>query len=128
LRREPEHALIELVNWHEIIEQRSYDLHQVVASVLMKDQAQLERVVEWIKARLADPNYAVQSKDALQEWLMLIDQRGLAGVLEVLSDAGEEARRLRHSSPFGVIMPQKERTEIFQRYEARRPRTHPASV
>jgi hypothetical protein len=39
-------------------------------------------------------------------------------------------RRLRHShsSPFGVIMPQKERAEIFQRYEARRLRTHPAGV
>jgi hypothetical protein len=116
------------VNWHEIIEQRSYDLHQVVASVLVKDPAQLERVVAWIKARLADPNYAIQSKDALQEWLRVIDERGLAGVLEILSDAGEEARRLRHSSPFAVIMPQKERSEIFQRYEARRPRTHPASV
>ena len=128
MRLEPEHALIELVNWHEIIEQRSYDLHQVVASVLAKDPTQLERVVEWIKARLADPNYAIQSKDALQEWLRLIDQRGLPGVLEVLRDADEEARRLRHSSPFAIIMPQQERAEIFQRYEARRPRTHPASV
>ena len=116
------------MNWHEIIEQRSYDLHQVVASVLVEDSAQLERVVEWIEARLADPNYAIQSKDALQEWLRVIGERGVPGVLEILRDPGEEARRLRHSSPFAIVMPQKERAEIFQRYEARRPRTHPASV
>lgn len=79
----------------------------------MKNPTRLEQVVEWIKARIVDPNYVVQSKDALQEWLILINRRGLADVLEVLSDAGEEARRLRHSSPFGVIMPQKERAEIL---------------
>jgi hypothetical protein len=95
------------VNWHEIMEQRSYDLHQVVASVLVKDPTKLERVVEWIKARLADPDNAIQSKDALQEWLGLIGEHGLASVLEGLSDAGEEARRLRYSSPFAVIMPRR---------------------
>jgi hypothetical protein len=44
------------------------------------------------------------------------------------ADQSENGRRLRQSSPFAVIMPQNERQEMLARYEARRPRTHPAGV
>ena len=116
------------MNWHQIIEERSYEMHQVVATVLRRDPAKLELVTGWIENRLADPEYSVQSKDALSEWLYLIKQQGLPGVLALLNDRGEEARRMRHSTPFAVIMPQEARREILQRYEALRPRTNPASV
>ena len=75
-----------------------------------------------------DPEYSIHSKDALTEWLDLIRARGLPGVLEKLADRSEDAFRMRHSSPFAVVMPQDERTRIFRRYEALRPRTHPAGV
>src|SRR5512143_1381364 len=103
-------------------------MHQVVAEVLRRDPAKLELVVDWIEARLADPEYSVHSKDALQEWLDIIRQRGLPGVLEKLADRSEDAFRMRHSSPFAVVMPQDERMRILRRYEALRPRTHPAGV
>ncbi len=116
------------MNWHEIIEKRSYEMHQVVAQVLRSDPSKLDVVVAWIERFLADPDYSTSSKEALSEWLNLIRTQGLPGVLETLSDTSENGCRMRHSSPFAVIMPQDERQRILRRYEALRPRTHPASV
>ena len=115
------------MNWHQVIEERSHEMHQVVADVLRRDPSKLRLVVEWIERRLDDPDYSVHSKDALREWLDLIQAHGLPGVLDLLEDRGENAARMRHSSPFAVIMPQDERMRILQRYEALRPRTHLAS-
>ena len=116
------------MNWHQLIEERSYEMHQVVADVLRRDPAKLDLVVGWIEERLADPDYSIHSKDALQEWLDLIRACGLPGVLEKLADRREDAFRMRHSSPFAVIMPQDERMRILRRYEALRPRTRPAAA
>ena len=116
------------MNWHEVIDQRNYEMDQVIAEVLRNDPAKLNLVVSWIEKFLADPDYSARSRDALKEWLDLIRRRGLEGALQVLTDVGEEATRLRQSSPFGVLMPQDKRLEILRRYEARRPRTHPAGV
>lgn len=111
------------MNWHQVIEERSYEMHQVVADVLRRDPAKLDLVVAWIERRLSDPDYSSHSKDALSQWLELIRARGLQGVLEILRDRGEKAARMRHCSPFAVIMPQDERMRILRRYEALRPQT-----
>ena len=103
-------------------------MDQVVVDALRREPAKLDLVVAWIEARLADPDYSCHSKDALTEWLDLIRSRGLPGVLERLADRGEDAFRMRHSSPFAIIMPQDERMRILRRYESLRPRTHPAGV
>jgi hypothetical protein len=116
------------MNWHEIIDERNYEMDQVIADVLRRDPTKLHCAVAWIEKFLADPDYSGQSKQALAEWLTLIRQRGLEGVLELLGDRGEEATRMRQNSPFAVLMPQDKRLEILRRYEARRPRTHPAGV
>jgi hypothetical protein len=116
------------MNWHQIIEERSYEMHQVVAAILRRNPDKLRLVVDWIQKWLADPDYSVHSKDALTEWLELIQKRGLSGVLELLEDRGEDAARMRHSSPFAIIMPQDEREKILRRYEALRPGTHSTGV
>ena len=116
------------MNWHQLIEERSYEMDQVIADVLRREPAKLDLAVAWIEQRLADPDYSEHSKDALTEWLDLIRSRGLPGVLAMLADRCEDAFRMRHSSPFAVLMPQEERKRILQRYEALRPRTHPAGV
>jgi len=116
------------VNWHQVIEERGYEMDQVVAEVLRRDPSKLGLVVSWIQGRLSDPEYSSHSKDALAEWLELIRSRGLTGVLERLSDRSEEALRMKQSSPFAILMPQDERRRILRRYEALRPRTHPAGV
>jgi len=69
------------VNWHEVIDERSYEMDQVIADVLRRDPAQLEKVVAWIERFLADPDFSIHSKDDLTEWLDLIKSRGLPGVL-----------------------------------------------
>jgi hypothetical protein len=116
------------VNWHEVIDERSLEMHRVIARELRADPSKIERVVAWIERFLNDPDYSVHSKDALTEWLELIRTGGLPGVLAALEDPGEEGRRMRQSSPFAVLMPQDERQRILDRYEARRPRAHPAGV
>ena len=116
------------VNWHEVIDARSLEMHRVVARELRADPAKLERVVAWIQRFLTEPDYSVQSKDALTEWLDLIRTRGLPGVLAALEDPSDEGQRMRQSSPFAVIMPQDERQRILARYEALAARTHTAGV
>lgn len=116
------------MNWHEVIDERSYEMDQVVADVLRRDPEKLKVVMEWIARFLEDPDYSIHSKDDLTEWLDLIKTRGLLGVLEALSDRSEEGKRRRQNSPFAVLMPPKERLRILRRYEALRPRTHPAGV
>lgn len=116
------------MNWHEVIDERSYEMHKVVADVLRRDPAKLEQVIAWIERFLADPDFSIHSKDDLTEWLDLIKSRGLPAVLEALNDRSEEGVRMRQNSPFAVIMPQDERLRILRRYESLRPRTHSAGV
>ena len=116
------------MNWHEVIDERSYEMDQVIAGILRQDPGKLQLVLAWIDKRMADPDYSEHSKDALQEWLDVAQAKGLTGVLEVLSDRGEDATRMRQSSPFAVIMPQDERLRILRRYESLRPKAHPARV
>ena len=115
------------MNWHEVIDERSLELHGVIARELRADPAKLDLVVAWIQRFLDDPDYSEQNKDALGEWMAIIRQ-GLPQVLAVLADRSDEGQRLRHSSPFAVLMPQDERARIFAKYESRRTRTHPAGV
>jgi hypothetical protein len=103
-------------------------MDQVISHVLRDDPGKLELVQNWIEKRLADPDYSDQSKDALSEWLDLITNQGLDGVLNKLADRTEDGDRMRQSSPFGIIMPQDERSRILRRYEALRIGTHPAGV
>jgi hypothetical protein len=116
------------MNWHEIIDERNYEMDQVIAELLRNDPAKLQVAISWIEQKLVQPDYSIHSKDALKEWLELMRSRGLEGVLDVLNDRGEEATRIRQNSPFAVLMPEDKRQEILRRYETRRPRTHPAGV
>jgi len=116
------------MSWHDIIEERSFELHQVIAEILRNDPSGLEVALAWIERMLSDPEYSIHSKAALMEWRDVIQSRGLEGVLAVLSDREESARRMRHASPFALLMPQEKRLEIFSRYEARRPRARSAGI
>lgn len=107
------------MNFHQLIDERSLELHAVIARELRADPAKLEVVVAWIQRFLDDPDYSESGKDALSEWLEII-REGLPRVLEVLADRSDEGQRLRQSTPFAAIMPQDERARIFARYESRR--------
>ena len=116
------------MNWHQVIDERSHEMDQVIADILRRAPGKLALVSAWIDRRLSDPNYSDQGKDALQEWVAVIESEGVDGVLRVLDDRGEEADRMRQSSPFAMLMPQEMRMEILKKYEARRTRASLASV
>jgi hypothetical protein len=116
------------MGWHALIDERNYEMHQVIADLLREDPAKLDLALAWMEKFLSDADYSGSSKDALNEWRDLIRSRGLKGVLELLAERSENATRMRHMSPFAVLMPQEKRMEILQRYEARRPRAHPSGV
>lgn len=116
------------MNWHEVIDERSHAMDQVIVEILRRSPEKLLLARRWIEKRMVDPQYSDQSKDALQEWLDVMESDGVDGVIAVLSDRGEEAARMRQSSPFGMLMPQEKRLEILNRYESRRTRAHPAGV
>lgn len=116
------------MNWHQIIDERSYEMHQVIADVLRRSPGQLVLVKTWIDRMLGNPDYSEQNKDALREWQRVIEQQGVRGVLTVLDDRGDEAVRMRQSTPFAVLMPQDKRREILDKYEARRTRASLAGV
>jgi len=115
------------MNWHDVIDERALEMDRVVARELQANPAKLDRVIAWIQRFLDDPDYADNLKDALTEWLQII-RKGLPAALAALEDSSEQGRRMRQNSPFAVLMPQEERRRILAKYEARRPRTHPAGV
>lgn len=116
------------MNWHQVIDERSYEMHQVIADVLRRSPGQLALVTAWIDGMLGNPDYSEQNKDALREWQAVIEGQGVRGVLEVLGSRDDEATRLRQSTPFAVLMPQDKRLEILDKYEARRTRASLAGV
>ena len=115
------------MNWHDIADERSLEMDRVIALELRADPSKLDLVIAWIQRFLDDPDFSIRSKDALAEWMDIV-QQGLPRVFEALEDFSEEGRRMRQNSPFAVVMPQDERLQILAKYEARRPRTHLAGV
>ena len=116
------------MNWHQVIDERNFEMDQVIADILRRTPEKLALVTERLEWRLNDPDFSVRAKDALQEWKEVIDREGVAGALRILEDRGEEATRMRQSAPFAMLMPEDKRLEILKKYEARRPRAHPAGV
>lgn len=100
----------------------------VIVEMLRKDPGTLGQARRWIEKKLNDPGFSEQGKQALQEWHRLMEQRGLDGVLGVLSGTDEECDRMRQSSPFAFLMPHAVRQSILKRYESLRTRAHPAGV
>ena len=116
------------MNWHQVIDERSYEMDQVIADILRRSPEKLDLVCDWISRKRNDPLYSERAKDVLQEWDDLIHDEGVTGVLRVLEDRSEEGDRMRQNSPFGVLMPQDQRMSILKKYEARRTRAPLAGV
>lgn len=103
-------------------------MDQVVAGILRDSPEKLVLAQAWIERKLADAAYSEQNKESLREWRDVIDSGGVNGVLAVLMDRSEESERLRQSAPFSMLMPEKQRRVILQKYEPLRTRTSLAGV
>ena len=103
------------VRAHEWIDRRSLALHEAVAAKL-ETQPQLLGV-----ARLNVQRWLrTSSTAALREWSSLLETMPLPELLALLRSPGDEAARLRQSSPFAGLLTPHERQTILNDYESRR--------
>jgi hypothetical protein len=47
------------VNWHQLIDERNYEMDQVIAAILQEDPSKIELVVTWMEKRIADPEFSI---------------------------------------------------------------------
>jgi hypothetical protein len=104
---------------HEWIDQRSLAFDRVIAEKLRADPFLLTRaqrtLERWLQQRRsATPRVLVEWHDILVGW-------PLDRILDLLTSADENARRLRQSSPFCGILTPEERLTILKEYEFRQP-------
>jgi len=103
---------------HEWIDQRSLAFDRLVAEKLQENPALLGRaratLDRWLKQRQpAPPPIFLEWQDILSGW-------PLERIIQLLTSAQEDARRLRQSSPFCGILTGEERRAILKDYESRR--------
>ena len=103
------------VRSHEWIDQRSLALHEAVAAKL-EAQPQLVEVARANLQRWLSTNPA----EALREWKLVLDGIALPELVALLRSPGDEAARLRQSSPFAGLLTPAERQSILNDYESRR--------
>jgi hypothetical protein len=100
---------------HEWIDQRSLALDEAVAKKLCQQPELLEKarlnLARWIHER--QPTVPI----VLLEWQTILSEEPIDNIIELLRSSGEEARRLRQSSPFCGILSVEERLSIFKHYE-----------
>jgi hypothetical protein len=94
----------------ELARARSLAYHREIARRLREDPGLLDearaRAERWAAS-------AGRSAHLAARWRQLLD-RGIASVLEVLEDPGEEAEELRHASPFAGMIDPRARWRIWR--------------
>jgi hypothetical protein len=103
---------------HEWIDQRSLALDRAVAEKLRAEPALVDRARETLGRWLEQRRAAVPP--VLLEWREILAHWPLARILDLLTSADEDPRRLRQSSPFCGILSPEERLAILKDYESRR--------
>ena len=101
---------------HEWIDQRSLAFDRAIAEKLRADPFLLgraQRTLErWLQQRRSAP------PPVLAEWHDILVGWPLDRILDLLTSADENARRLRQSSPFCGILTPEERLAILKEYES----------
>jgi hypothetical protein len=99
---------------HRILEARSLALHCLIARKIERDPRLLEiarrNIERWLRGEDRPPR-------ALLEWREIL-RRPWPALAALLTDPGDEAARLRQSSPFAGVLTAAERRRV---YEAFRP-------
>lgn len=99
---------------HRRLDARSLVLHALIAHKLARDPRLLDRarrnLDRWRAARGVEPA-------ALAEWRAIL-KRPWREVAALLVDPGEDATRLRQSSPFTGVLTATERRRIYEAFRA----------
>jgi len=100
---------------HRILEARSLALHCLIARKIERNPRLIDvarrNLARWLRDRGATPPYA------LVEWDEIL-RRPWPAVAALLTDPGEEAARLRQSSPFAGILTAAERRRVYEAFRA----------
>lgn len=95
---------------HALAEERSLEIHRLVAEELRRDPARLElvraRVGRWLADGSVHPAYA-------QRWWQILS-RPLEEVIAAMTDPGEDARALRQASPFAGLVDPRTRWKVWR--------------
>jgi type II secretory pathway component PulL len=102
------------VRSHEWIDQRSLALHEAVAAKLEGQPALIS-----VARRNLERWLRVNETAALLEWRRLLDVLSMPDLLALLCSPGEDAARLRQSSPFAGVLSPRERQSILDRHDPR---------
>jgi hypothetical protein len=103
---------------HRKLEERSVALHREIVQRIRRNPDLLGRVRERLSRDIRSGRFSISLADAMQEWLDLLDSSSVEQVLELLVDEGENARRLRQSTPFAGILTQEERRRVLEKHES----------
>jgi hypothetical protein len=101
---------------HRKIEERSLALHREIAVKIQQNPSLLVEVRQRLEQAVGSKRYSESVKGALREWLDILDQKPVSEILELLTDPGEEATRLRQSSPFADVLSEAERRRVLNRF------------
>lgn len=100
---------------HDWIDRRSLALHEAVARKLEAQPELLEIARENLARWLL-----THRRPALIEWLDVLQRSSLLDVIRLLRSPGEDAARMRQSSPFAGVLTPRERQAILTDYDQRR--------
>jgi hypothetical protein len=99
---------------HQWVDARSLELARAIAAKVAAEPPYLDRaratLARWKQNRTSWPS-------ALQECEDLLAKASFETVLALLTEDSEEGCRRRRSSPFTGILTEKERREVFSKYE-----------
>jgi len=105
------HLLVMTDGRHRLAEERSLELHRLVAERLAAEPGLVDRARQRVEQWLRDGSVARRWADA---WLEVL-ARPLAEVTLMLTDPGEPARQLRQSSPFAGVVDPHTRWAVWRR-------------
>lgn len=103
---------------HRQLEERSLALHREIARQIERNPDLLVRVRERLIKDTSSGRFSNSLVEAMKEWLDLLNRSSLQEVLNLLVDEGEDARRLRQSTPFAGILSQEDRRRILREHES----------
>jgi hypothetical protein len=101
---------------HRKIKERSLALHREIAIKIRENPSLLLDVRQRLEDAVGSERHSESVKDALREWFHILDHKPMSEIIELLIDPGEEAARLRQSSPFAGILSEAERRRVFNRF------------
>ena len=101
---------------HELLDQRSLEFDREIARRLRRDPGLIEVARQNLLRWLERPGIAPSLEQCHREWLDILDDSSVEQIIQLLEDEGQEARRLRQSSPFVGVLSQDEVLAIKQRF------------